>query len=191
MTVQYLPPAKRQYKRVTEEQVQGVLAGYFDYAQNYCFRSVFAFEWEADFVVVSKAMRLWEIEIKVSMGDWRADAEKQKWTSDNWRYISRFYYAVPAKLLKNGIPPWVPEWAGVLALQTGTKPGHTNKLYVRNERQAKNLGGERISDSQLFKLLRSTYFRFWRNQKHDPDMVGTVDCRDHDLVALLQNPSPF
>lgn len=181
MTVKFLAPARRQYKKVTEEQVQSALALYFDYAQNHCFRGVYMCEWESDFIVVSKSMRAWEVEIKVSMADWKVDADKAKWGSKNWRFITRFYYAVPAKLLKDGIPSWVPEWAGILELKL---VGGRLRVWTKREPQPfKN--AQKISQTQLHNLYRSTYYRFWRNQSLDPDAVGIVDCRDLRTLTLI------
>jgi hypothetical protein len=181
MTVKFLAPTKRAYKKVSEEQVQSALALYFDYQQNHCFRGVYMCEWESDFIVISKSMYAWEVEIKISMGDWKVDADKAKWQSKNWKYVNRFYYAVPAKLLRAGIPSWVPEWAGVLELRL--MPG--GRLRVWEVRKPTALKGEKVSPSMLHNLYRSTYFRFWRNQALDPDAVGVVDCRDLQMLQLV------
>lgn len=182
MTIRYLPPPKRPYKHVTEEQVQAALANYFDYKRNLCFRSVFLYDWESDFLVVTPSGYTWEVEIKISLQDWKADAEKQKWGSPRIKDLSRFYYAVPDKLLEHNIPEFVPEWAGVLVIKR-----KNGKLFIRTVRKPSGKKGKKLTNSEMLRLYKSTYFRFWRNNALDPDLVGGVDCTEDNILKDLEN----
>lgn len=166
LKVNQTPPA-------SEELLQSALAKYFDWYGKWCFPSVCMWRWEQDFVVVTDSMKVWEVEIKVSREDWRADQHKSKWKDPNWQKVSRFYYCVPVQLIADGIPPWVPEYAGVI---TATKAKDGWRL--RTAREAKNRSTFKLSDKWLNKLLSSTYHRFWRTRKFDPMHGMFVKCEE-------------
>lgn len=158
---------------LSEYSIQSALASYFGWDQHLCFPRVQMWLWEQDFVVITKAMKVWEVEIKTSMTDWKNDLKKDKWESQNWKKVSRFYYCVTSELLVNGIPDWVPDYAGVLEVRevvltkNETKvPG--KRVQIRIRREAQNRSTFKISERWLMKLFKSTYFRFWRSQRHDP-----------------------
>jgi hypothetical protein len=163
----------------------GALGLYFDYRQNEVFPNVYVWQWEADLLVVTKAGFAWEIEVKISMGDWRHDISKTKWGHPNFQKLGRFYYAVDAKLLKSGIPDFVPEWAGILQFHLDES---SNRMRVKEIRKATPLGGKKLPASIRTKLYRSTYFRYWG--KYAPDSVGSVDCRDPELLQSIAHPVP-
>lgn len=164
----------------SETLCTAALGLYFDYRQNQVFPRVHVWDWEADLVIVTKASRMYEVEVKISMSDWKADVKKDKWNSRHWQKISRFYYAVSEPLLARGwpdgkyvTPDFVPPWAGVLCM----KLVH-GRVEIKEVRKPKNLGGQEVLPSVLHRLYRSTYFRFWQTGKHRPEDVGCVDCRD-------------
>ena len=107
---------------------------------------------EMDLAIISQSGLLWEVEIKVSMSDWKADFNKPKWKRGQ-RVLpchpARFYYAVPFELVpeiarseserwgkrKYSIPEWVAPSSGIIAVNTDrceilrqAKPMHRNPL---------------------------------------------------------------
>lgn len=111
-----------------------------------------------DYALVTKPARyLWEIEIKMTAADWRADEHKRKWLSKSRHLVSRFFYAVPPELLDN-IPTFVGPEIGLLAIH----PGHISA--ARPARVSK--AAPALTDKQLMTLLESTHFRFWRERNH-------------------------
>ncbi len=77
--------------------------------------------YEADLLVISKSGYASEIEIKISVADFKKDLQKEKFTypprRDKWlNRIKQFYYAFPAEL-KDKILPLVPDFAGVITVR--------------------------------------------------------------------------
>lgn len=193
-------------EKFTEELCTSGLASYFDWQVNTVFPNVHLFDWEADLLIVTKAGCLWEVEVKTSMTDWKADAGKDKWESQKWKNIKKFYYAVPLNLLKASvielekdgkpwyhkiteqpmtktvyeIPEWVPVRAGVLGLHL-----REGRVEVRLLREAQPFGNYKLTAELSLRLYRSAYFRFWSTRKHRPDDVGTVDCRDDQVLQSI------
>jgi len=72
-----------------------------------------------DVLVCMPNRKLVEIEVKVSMSDFRADAKKYKWKymKSEWaknKGPSQFYYAVPTKLVEK-VKAELPEGAGLIS----------------------------------------------------------------------------
>ena len=123
-----------------------------------------------DLAVVTPALYVWEFEIKLSMSDWRRDGLKDKWRTvhalapveKKRRFVSRFYYAVPEKLIEKGIPDFVPEEFGIIAIYQN-EGGH---IYSREIRKSKIKRGEKIKPEKLIKFLKKSYFQYWRARIH-------------------------
>jgi hypothetical protein len=130
---------------------------------------------EMDLAILSPSKILWEVEIKISLNDWRRDLGKSKWTrpaSDSTP--ARFYYAVPGTLVKNGIPSWVPGKAGVLAIynnrSTKTLSDGSQEVvdrpYANVLRVAKPNHRNRLPEMYVYEMYRKLSVRYWR-QKYD------------------------
>ena len=100
-------------RKITEYDAQAALYRMLGRQQKYLIPGVFFAGCECDMLVVTKAGLMWEIEVKVTLADWRNDQHKRKWRVDQipdardrqwWqnerKKISRFYYAVPRELVK-------------------------------------------------------------------------------------------
>ena len=116
-------------------------------------------EWEADLFVITKAGRINEVEIKVSIADFRADAKKDKWIkpSINKRFnetINCFYYAMPIEIydkVKNEIP----DFAGVITYN------HENKVASIIKKAKINRAAKSATTDEKLKLARLLNFRYW------------------------------
>jgi hypothetical protein len=162
-----------------EGLLQSALANHFSWDRNQCFPGVCMWTWEQDFVVITPAGRVWEIEIKTSAQDWQNDSKKDKWESKHWSKVARLYYCVPAQLIAK--MPEIPDYAGVLV---ATVKG--NRIGLHEHRPAKNRSTFSISPAWLHKLYRSTYFRFWRSRRHDPTAGIFLPAQEQEQ-KLLQN----
>lgn len=174
----------------SESLIQAALAHFFNWRVNLVFPNVQPWSWECDILLVTRAMKLWEVEVKTSLGDWKADALKGKWSHPNWSNISRFYYAIPKTLLieEYGVwvpPTFVPEFAGLLTLEQ-----HRDRVKVVEIRKPKTLGNYTLKPQKLTKLYRSAYFRYWATRKRPPDNLGFINCRDDDLLQLIAHVNP-
>lgn len=146
----------------TEGQMQKALLHHFDWQRNDCYWNTQIFHWESDFLVVSDAGYVQEVEIKTSFADWKNDADKDKftkaWAESKWKYIKKFWYAVPADLLaKHGLPPNLVPTAGVLTV-TPRPHGRQPVVKVVIEAQ-RNTDAVKLPDSKKEQLQRSLYFK--------------------------------
>lgn len=107
------------------------------------------FRHELDLAVVTKQNRLWEIEIKISRADLRADLKKWHGHLDN--RITRFYFAIPEKLIN--CVDLIPDRAGVFVVR---------EKFVDEIKPAKiNSDARKLTDQELSKLYRLAAMRVW------------------------------
>lgn len=125
-------------------------------------------EYRADFVMVTQAGYATELEVKVSLADWRRDLAKPKWvTMPDW--ITRFVYVVPEHL---GLPEWVPEHAGVwhvVPVLVGDYFGHerrpaTDGYSIIVKRAPHVHGRTKIPNAVLGTWYRNLYYRYWEQR---------------------------
>lgn len=145
-----------------EQDMQKSLLLHYDWRQNACFWNTYLADWESDFLCVSKAGYVTEVEVKVSWGDWMQDQTKDKWkptphNTKQWLKFKNFCYAVPHPMYeKRGIPEWVPETVGIITVEA--REFKTTK--VREIRKPTAIPGALALDQQgLVRLYRSHYFR--------------------------------
>ncbi len=144
--------------------------------------------WEADLLIVQPSGYVEEIEVKVSVADFRAELAnkslkheqlehgrfKSKWCHARKRFIldrdnpqphsvRRFWFAMPMEILDK-IRPDIPAWAGVLAvkesmsLQGGIR--RTQLIEVRSPKILKM--AQKLTPEQYQQLLESCYHKYWR-----------------------------
>jgi len=127
--------------------------------------------YRADFVTVTGAGYATELEVKVSLADWRNDLSKPKWVGmPDW--ITRFVYVVPEDL---GIPEWVPAKAGIWhVVPAVTDPYYNPALEIRKPdgyqivvaRAPHVLGRTKLPNAVLGTWLRNLYYRYWAQRIH-------------------------
>ena len=142
----------------SENYAVWVLARHFGGSGNMVFPNVHLCGGEMDLAVITKAGYLWEIEIKRSVADWRADERKSKWSASSRKYVTRFFYAVPPEIVDKQ-PSFVADDTGLLEI---------DQNHVRTVRDARRRKGPKLEPPQIQRLLMSTYYRFWneRNYRH-------------------------
>ncbi|RKE35261.1 uncharacterized protein DUF1052 [Paraburkholderia sp. BL23I1N1] len=120
-------------------------------------------EYRADFMMVSGAGYGTELEVKVSIADWRADLKKSKWVGMP-AWITRFVYVVPEQL---GIPEFVPGHAGVWHV----KPARVDHFSTQPDgyeivlaRAPHVLGREKVPPAVIGKWYRNLYYRYWEQR---------------------------
>lgn len=122
--------------------------------------------WESDVLVINKDDSLSEVEIKISVADFRRDSKKQKWHSHGMqqefkRLITRFYYAMPIEIYER-VKDEVPDFAGVIVVRDNRfNPTQTVK------RATSNRSCQKLSVEDQLKLARLMCFRYWSNRKGD------------------------
>lgn len=164
----------------TEGTAQRALARYFDWQQKPVFINAFLFSWEMDVCVVTDAGYIWEIEVKTSIEDWRADQFKDKWKHPDIAKVSRLYYAVPWTLIDK-IPAFVGDHIGIIALHVNN---NGKGLVARLHREAKSKRGYTLPPAKMIQLYRTTYFKYWGQIA--PQLEDAELCQ----ITLEQEPKP-
>lgn len=110
--------------------------------------------YEADMLVVSRAKYCTEIEVKVSMQDWKADFAKQKHKNIDKR-IKYQYYACPLKLAERHTELELPSGWGVIGVDD-------SKGISILKPATPYASARKINDKELMTLARLVCFRIWR-----------------------------
>lgn len=130
---------------------------------------------ECDLLVVRPDLRMMDVEVKISRGDLKADASKDKWFDIETRWaigakpvktprthpirIWKHYYAMPHDMWKDDLAEFIPATSGVILMREG---GH--KPYCHIHRQAKpNKDCDRINLQELCQIARIATDRMWRS----------------------------
>jgi len=146
----------------TASEIEYRVAKYFDPRRNIIVPNVWwgwGLNHECDLVVLTKSGYAYEVEIKVSKSDLRADLKK-RWGHSSKR-LRRLYFAVPEKLESCALE-LVPKSAGILKIQqtdTGRWPYPGNVSKVR-EAQI-NLEARRLNPEEELKLAALGTMRIW------------------------------
>jgi hypothetical protein len=138
--------------------------------------------WECDLLVATASRKLYEIEIKVSYADLKADAKKEykhAILKAGSKKISKFYYAITPAVEKKlrEKPLDLPAHAGIILVEfaprfkaTVIKPAEDHKA-------------ERLSNAQYFKLMRLGCMRQWSGRMPVFDH-GSVLSEAYEAAAI-------
>jgi hypothetical protein len=173
---------------MTEADIQQALVRYFDWQRNRCYVNIYVGGWESDFAVVTKAGYLYDVEIKISLADWKAEQHKDKfkpgWVGQNHRkLVSRMFYAVPAELVQR-VPEFVPAETGLLSVSPPLDRRYHSKVEL--VRPAKRLEAKALSEKKQLQLHDSTYWRYWRDVRKAVDISAAetyVVPEEDEVVA--------
>jgi hypothetical protein len=137
--------------------------------------NVYVFQFESDFLAVSKSGYVWEIEIKISKSDFKNDFIKatpggknkhERLDSDSITFKpNRFCFAVPDGLVSKKD---VPDYAGLIYV-----PKNTDAKIIKHP---KFLHKEKLLDNKYFlrQMLNKFYYR-------NIDLRKILDLREYDL----------
>jgi len=137
------------------------------------------FEWsERDLLVVTQAGFAYEVEVKISLADWKKDQFKDKWHHsptgmmtlpdgrqkyvgklDRMKYIKKFYYAVPEKLIEK-CPEFVPETAGLISIKWEDLR-YWSGFQANVVRDAKAKKTEKLSERQMLRLFKKGHGKYY------------------------------
>lgn len=132
-------------------------------------------QWECDLLAISRAGYCTEVEIKVTMSDWKRDKGKDKHSYqkyppyrassiiDRRPLIKRFFYAGPLELMKRYEEVWMPEGAGVIGVETVQKswePGEYPVVRVLKE-PTPNMAARKLTDQEIIAFGRTANVRYW------------------------------
>jgi hypothetical protein len=113
----------------------------------------FSYDWESDVFIVKNNGYIYEVEIKISLSDFKADlkkVEKHRQLKEQSGFIpNKFFYCTPKGLLKLED---IPEYAGLI---------ETDSLCTENTKEAPFLHKNKIS---YHEKLTTKLYRRWRNE---------------------------
>lgn len=171
----------------TEERMAAEIARFlFDATRYSCVVNVsYGFlNHEADMLIMNGTRRLYEVEIKTTLADLKADFKKNHGHNDP--KIERLFYAVPAPLLEKA-QHIIPEQYGIISVNLERLP-HFNLLSAERVREAKKLRDYQLNDKQVIQLLRLGTMRYWTRRRYEstePDMLDGVEPRKKELQLEL------
>lgn len=126
------------------------LLRYFDPRVNMVMPNIYLCGGEMDLAVLTRAGYLTEVEIKISVQDWKADAHKRKWDYPERKYVNRFYYCLGPGIPLDAVE--VPEQFGVLHVSPN------GRLQIH--RKAQLLSKEKNASIRK-QMMVVAYYRFW------------------------------
>lgn len=110
------------------------------------------FNYELDLIIITQSHYAWEVEIKTSISDLKAEKKKKFFAHCDNR-IRRLYFAVPDHIHKEAIS-LIPEKAGLLIVNEA--------LQVNTIRPPKiNKSAKKMSEAEIKKLYELSAMRIW------------------------------
>jgi len=142
---------------------------------------------EIDLLVVSRCLRIIDVEVKISRADLKADLAKGKWWHNQeylpWRAhgppapirrmewprrVWKHYYAMPAAIWKDELLDAIPAVSGVLLLtRVEQKPWPPATRVECRRRSKPNKDAARLQAEHVMQLARLTSLRLWDVYKQE------------------------
>lgn len=114
---------------------------------------------ESDMLVVTKDLKLIEIEIKISKQDFKADKAKKKWKYWNRSKIWKHYFCMPYEIYDENTISHLPNKnCGIILLKThscGTITHH----FVKNAKA--NKSAAKLTPNDVYSVARLVNLRYW------------------------------
>ena len=131
--------------------------------------------WEADLIALAPSGFMYEVEIKISHADLKADFDKPKHRRGGmddiaWRKLRGFYYAMPAALyaLATTKQTPIPDYAGIITVAPRSE--RDTRLRCTVERHPTlNKGAVKLGTYDMYQLARLGVMRYWtRREAREP-----------------------
>jgi hypothetical protein len=154
MTVRRKTTIKPKLKPIKTIDIEIAIAKYFGVRQNIIVPNI---SWgllthEVDLLVVRKSGVAIEIEIKVSLQDFKADFNKRHHHQERLNRISEFYYAMPKELYLK-CKDLIPENAGVITCERYLDYQKREKIQAWTEKKAVKIKNARkLTIDEQFKV---------------------------------------
>lgn len=159
---------------MTEEEIAKHIAHYVFPCRRYlCVPNSNQFlHWEADLLVMAPSHWLYEIEIKSTVADLRADRKKDKhnfiWGFLGYPLVRKMYYVMPHTVfekvsdqvfsLERDQSP-IPEHAGIITINPLENCKYKQAKKIREAQP--NPVARKLNDAERFKLARLGALRYW------------------------------
>lgn len=170
------PVPKYSGRYETAREIELSIAAYFDSRINIIVPNVSwgLFNYEMDIVVLKPNGDVYEIEIKISKSDLRADNKKRHQHRN--KSARRLYFAIPEKLKLNHCIEHIPERAGILVVDTR---GIVTEYRKAEDDRAAN----KFDDKKRITLARLGALRVWnlkRNLLHVGDLLDLERAKEKE-----------
>ena len=188
--------------KITEAEIQYFLYLHFSSGRQYGIPNIYLYEWESDFLSVTRAGRVHEYEIKISKADFNADAvkvEKHQIMETGVRNLNKYEQSCFDDGEKYGfdIPSFISSKMTADKKMTGKRPNYfwyvcpegiiteppsyAGLIYysycLKIIKEAPLLHKEKITQGMERKILTSFYYRYWqlrRNNKAESQELVTL-----------------
>ena len=151
-------------EKLTTPDMELAIVEYFDMLRNTIIPNV---SWgflnhEADLLIITKSDKLYEVEIKISLSDLKADKKKTHGHSSN--KIKYLYYAIPKYLLEKSVEH-IPEYGGILTVERNARKGFRKQYRVELYRKPMQRVVYTLNHNDKLKLFRLGCIRIWTLKK--------------------------
>lgn len=149
-------------KMITCDEMEVALANHFDIRRNIIVPNVswgFFDKHEADMLVIRNSGYAFEIEIKRSRADMKADFKKKHGHIDKKNRIVQLYYAFPKELLPK-VEELVPLECGIITVEKYPNSAATGYVKIHREATRKK-GAKKLTQKEQFKIARLGTLRIW------------------------------
>lgn len=160
--------------KLSEKRIQEVLEQYYMSQPYYILTNLYVFAWESDFLIKTKAGYWYEVEIKISLADFKNDAknktEKFKILGapgDEMEQIYRpnyFSYCVPEELVDK-VKDLVPPYAGLFSVYDGR--------FLHCVKAPEQLHSRKLQDDEL-RLTEKFYYNYRENKRKYDNVRSTI-----------------
>lgn len=138
---------------------------------------------EADLVALSPSDWLSEIEIKISVADFKRDLKKPKHAINGHpTLISKFYYAMPAEVHET-VRGLISPGLGIIIVNQN---GRAETLYDGDRRST----ARKVTDAEREQLLRLGYIRYWARQHATREMVAVAHAQIERALSQATSLTP-
>jgi len=150
---------------MNSKEIELAVARKFNTRVNLIVPNVFwglGFNYELDLMIVTPAHYAYEVEIKISISDLKAEKKKQLWAHHDKR-IKGLYFAIPDDLKEKAIP-LIDKNAGILTVYGDCFAGlHCNIL----RKPTINNSARKLNDPEIDKLYKLCTMRVWNLKEHE------------------------
>ncbi|MFH0806055.1 MAG: MmcB family DNA repair protein [Patescibacteria group bacterium] len=141
--------------------IELALANYFNFQTHLIVPNVsygWGLNYEADLVIITPSRYAWEIEIKTSIADLKADLKKKHQHDSN--KFKALYFAVPRDLKEKALE-LIPERAGLFVILEPRKENKWFPAVMLIKSPKINMKADKITDKELEKLYKLAAMRIW------------------------------
>lgn len=182
LSLKNLEKGKKKKTGTTAQSIQQAIASlWLDH--KYIIFNAYLFEWESDYFSVNESNYIYEVEIKVTKGDFKKDFKKEgkhlllETKEEPRKLPNKFWYATPRGLL----PSYkIPEYAGLIEIED-TNTGYRAEI-IKN---APFLHREEVFEDLKPSLLDKFYHKYRRTEYENYELQQELI----ELKEKLKNKS--